>query len=128
MTRTAKKAVEKMFKVWNATLRTATSIDDLKTLTAQMLIDRIESHRVYESIQEAEFKVFSRFGEDGIIKYLVQNVEIEHRKFVECGVEDYTESKTRFLLVNTNWSRLVIDGDKLNLDQGRASIGIVRAL
>ena len=49
-------------------------------------------------IERAEFKVFSQFGEDGIMQFLVQRVPIENRVFVELGVEDYTESNTRFLL------------------------------
>ena len=35
---------------------------------------------------------------------------IERPIFVEFGVEKYTESNTRFLLCNDNWSGLVIDG------------------
>jgi hypothetical protein len=61
-------------------------------------------------IREAEFRVFSQFGEDGIIQYLVQRVPIENEVFVEFGVEDYTESNTRFLLVHDNWRGLIMDG------------------
>lgn len=62
------------------------------------------------SIREAEFSVFSQFGEDGIIQHLVRNVPIENEAFVEFGVEDYSESNTRFLLVHDNWRGLVMDG------------------
>ena len=61
-------------------------------------------------LREAEFRVFSQFGEDGIIQYLVSRVAIEHDVFVEFGVEDYSESNTRFLLVNDNWRGLILDG------------------
>ncbi len=66
-------------------------------------------------IQDYEFKVFSQWGEDGIIQYLIDNVAIENDTFVEFGVENYKESNTRFLLVNNNWSGLVIDGDFQNV-------------
>lgn len=56
-----------------------------------------------------EFSVFSQFGDDGIIQYLINNLEISNKSFVEFGVGDYTESNTRFLLVNDNWSGLVMD-------------------
>jgi hypothetical protein len=65
-------------------------------------------------LRGAEFKVFSQFGEDGIIQFLVQRVPIENEVFVEFGVEDYSESNTRFLLVHDNWRGLVMDGDDLH--------------
>ncbi|HAA98743.1 NADH dehydrogenase [Alteromonas macleodii] len=70
------------------------------------------------SLHDVEFKVFSQFGEDGIIQYLQQRViQNEHEKtFVEFGVENYLESNTRFLLVNNNWKGLVMDGDAMNIE------------
>jgi hypothetical protein len=65
---------------------------------------------------EAEFKVFSQFGEDGIIEWLVSRLSGIPRTFVEFGVEDYSESNTRFLLRNRNWRGLVIDGSAVNID------------
>jgi hypothetical protein len=61
-------------------------------------------------VRDAEFRVFSQFGEDGIIQYLLQHVPTPNEVFVEFGVEDYSESNTRFLLVNDNWRGLVMDG------------------
>ncbi|MDP9228347.1 MAG: hypothetical protein M3M99_04750, partial [Actinomycetota bacterium] len=69
----------------------------------------------------AEFRVFSQFGEDGIIQYLTQRVPIENDFFVEFGVEDYSESNTRFLLVNDNWRGLVIDADDAHVEFLRAT-------
>jgi hypothetical protein len=69
----------------------------------------------------AEFKVFSQFGEDGIIQFLVQRVPIENEVFIEFGVEDYRESNTRFLLVHDNWRGLVMDGGKAHSEFLRAS-------
>ena len=63
-------------------------------------------------IERAEFKVFSQFGEDGIVQFLVQRVPIENRVFVELGVEDYTESNTRFLLIHDAWRGLIVDGSE----------------
>jgi hypothetical protein len=66
-----------------------------------------------------EFRVFSQWGEDGIIQHLLRHVAVGRKIFVEFGVEDYTEANTRFLLINDNWSGLVIDG-------GAANIGAIR--
>jgi hypothetical protein len=66
-------------------------------------------------LTEVEFRVFSQFGEDGIIEFLVSILPITANTFVEFGVEDYRESNTRFLLMNRNWRGLVLDGDANNM-------------
>jgi hypothetical protein len=88
-----------------------------KILAARLLIDRIRSRPRIESLREAEFQVFSQFGDDGIIQYLVHRTALrphEHR-FIEFGVENYRESNTRFLLVADNWSGLVMDAEPGNV-------------
>lgn len=75
------------------------------------------SQKNINSLTEVEFQIFSQFGDDGIIQWLIQNLPIKHKTFIEFGVEDYTESNTRFLLVNNYWSGLVIDGSKPNVQQ-----------
>jgi hypothetical protein len=62
------------------------------------------------NINDYEFKIFSQFGDDGIIQYLIKNVEIKNEIFIEFGVENYIESNTRFLMMNNNWSGFVMDG------------------
>ncbi|MFZ3060711.1 MAG: hypothetical protein WA102_13375 [Candidatus Methanoperedens sp.] len=91
-------------------------LDDVKILTAKIMINHIKSYGIYENIHETEFKVFSQWGTDGIIQYLINNIEISEKKFIEFGVQYYTESNTRFLLINNNWKGLVIDGNKENID------------
>jgi hypothetical protein len=49
-------------------------------------------------IREAEFGIFSQWGDDGIIQYLIRRLDIRTDRFVEFGVSDYTEANTRFLL------------------------------
>ncbi len=72
-------------------------------------------------IQEAEFKVFSQGGDDGIIQYLIAYLDIKKTTFVEFGVEDYTESNTRFLLMNNNWTGLIMDGTEENIRKIKSS-------
>jgi hypothetical protein len=97
------------------------SLDDAKVLAARTLLGQIRSRGRLDDIHEAEFKVFSQFGDDGLIQYLIGQVPIERDLFVEFGVEDYTESNTRFLLVNNNWKGLVMDADPDNIRAIRAS-------
>lgn len=70
-----------------------------------------------KSIQDAEFKVFSQWGDDGIIQYLVNYLDIKNKTFIEFGVEDYKEANTRFLLINDNWSGLIMDGSNSNIEK-----------
>ncbi len=69
-----------------------------------------------KSLADVEFQVFSQFGDDGIIQYLISKLDIPNKTFVEFGVENYREANTRFLLVNNNWKGLVIDGSQKNID------------
>lgn len=70
---------------------------------------------------EREFKIFSQWGEDGIIQYLVNNLAIKQHTFIEFGVEDFSESNCRFLMMNDQWHGFVIDGSSANIAQLRAS-------
>ena len=63
-----------------------------------------------------EFRVFSQFGDDGIIQYLIHELDIENKKFIEFGVGNYYESNTHFLLVHDNWSGFVIDASQKCMD------------
>jgi hypothetical protein len=96
----------------------AGELEDIKLLCAAPLVNRLREDFVYDNIHDAEFKVFSQFGDDGIIQYLVNRVEIPsaQRRFIEFGVENYRESNTRFLLLNNNWSGLILDGSAENIN------------
>lgn len=89
-------------------------------LNAKNLIE-INNNKKIKSFEEVEFKVFSQFGEDGIIQWIIHNTKIENKVFVEFGVENYTESNTRFLLMNNNWTGLIIDGCKSNIEYVKSS-------
>jgi len=67
-------------------------------------------------INSKEYRVYSQWGDDGIIQYLVHKLNIENKKFIEFGVGNYFESNTHFLLVNNNWSGYVIDGSQKCMD------------
>jgi hypothetical protein len=82
-----------------------------------LLSSIISGKKDYRSLAELEFKVFSQFGDDGIIQYLTQNIQCEYRTFIEFGVGDYFESNTRFLLQKDNWSGFVMDGSTANIQQ-----------
>ena len=74
--------------------------------------------RDHPDLNENEFRVFSQFGEDGIIQFLLTaDWRRVPERFIEFGVEDYQEANTRFLLFQRYWSGLVIDGSSENVDR-----------
>lgn len=88
--------------------------DQISMMLGYLMVNQQNSTEI-QSLEKAEFQVFSQFGDDGIIQYLINSISIENKKFVEIGVEDYKESNTRFLLQNNNWKGLVIDGSIDNI-------------
>lgn len=75
-----------------------------------ILLSKQQDQQAITKIADSEFKVYSQWGDDGIIQFLIKNIEIKNEYFIEFGVENYLESNTRFLLRHNNWSGLVIDG------------------
>lgn len=96
-------------------------LDDAMILQGRALALQNELRSPLQSLHDAEFKVFSQFGEDGILQYLIHEtkISVSERTFIEFGVQDYQESNTRFLLVNNYWKGLVIDGNS-------QSVGFIR--
>ncbi|OGI48462.1 MAG: NADH dehydrogenase [Candidatus Muproteobacteria bacterium RIFCSPHIGHO2_01_60_12] len=86
-------------------------------LSGKALAESMKSKKCIKSLSEVEFKVFSQFGDDGIIQWLVNNLDIPNKTFIEFGVEDYRESNTRFLMMNDNWSGFVMDGSEQNVSR-----------
>lgn len=91
-------------------------IQDLKLLTGKQMASL---SAIATDISKSEFKVFSQWGDDGMIQYLINNIIISEKYFIEFGVENYTEANTRFLLMNNNWSGLIMDGSASNIDYVR---------
>jgi len=91
--------------------------DELLINQGVLLSSTICGRKDYQSLANLEFKVFSQFGDDGIIQYLTQNIQCEYKTFIEFGVEDYFESNTRFLLQKDNWSGFVMDSSTSNIDR-----------
>lgn len=87
-------------------------------LTAKCFSTAVKNRKI-DTLEEVEFRVFSQWGEDGIIQWLINNTVLDKKIFVEFGVEDYVESNTRFLLMNNNWAGLVIDGSEENVKKIR---------
>ncbi len=89
--------------------------DETSLLALGKLLSNQQWNMNSESLNEYEFKIFSQFGDDGIIQYLIKHLPIENQTFVEFGVENYLESNTRFLMMNNLWSGFVMDGSEFHM-------------
>jgi len=101
--------------------RSRETSDELKLIAGTLAAQAHAGTRRYRSLADLEFRVFSQFGDDGIIQYLTRNLDMRHRTFVEFGVSDYFESNTRFLLQKDNWSGFVMDGSRECIDRLRCA-------
>jgi hypothetical protein len=96
---------------------------DAKILAAKALIRQQNADGAMRELGDVEFRVFSQFGEDGILQYLVRRAGIAAplTSFVEFGVGDYSEANSRFLLLNDNWRGLIMDSSAPHMAAVRAS-------
>ena len=73
------------------------------------IITHRKNYENLKNLNDIEYKVFSQSGEDGIIDFLLSNLNIEKPKFIEIGVGDYSEANTRFLYERCSPKGLIID-------------------
>lgn len=94
--------------------------EDNRLLQGVIAARQVAAIRQPACLPDVEFKVFSQWGEDGIIEWLVSRLPGIPQRFIEFGVQDFTESNCRFLLQHRNWRGLIIDGGADNMAAVRA--------
>ena len=109
------KKIKSYFKLKDNHTEIVKISDEIKLVNGKILTE-IFKEKNYDNINDYEFKIFSQFGEDGLIQYLIKNLNINNKKFIEFGVENYSEANTRFLLQNDNWSGLILDSSNQNVN------------
>jgi hypothetical protein len=90
-------------------------------LLGRMASWQVRSLKVISFLQDAEFKVSSQWGQDGIIDWLIERANIPpiSQSFIEFGVQTYREANTRFLLQNRNWRGLIMDSSSAMVSKVR---------
>ena len=86
------------------------SIVSLKLMIGQsaVLSSRASSSK-FINLWDAEVKVFSQWGEDGILDFICETLKISKPKFVEIGAGNFHECNSRFLAESRNASVVAID-------------------
>lgn len=116
---------KKIYRKWHTLIlrkldKIQSEIERNRMLIVQSRIREFLTTKIV-NLADTEFQVFSQWGEDGIIQYLISKIPIRNKIFIEFGVQDYCESNTRFLLMNNNWSGLVIDCDHESVESIRST-------
>jgi len=95
-------------------------LEELK-INQGLILSLMQREQRSKNLQDYEFKVFSQWGEDGIIQHLTRALEIKNKTFIEFGVESFFEANCRFLMMKDNWSGFVIDGSSKNIKRLKSS-------
>jgi hypothetical protein len=88
-------------------------LQNLKFLLGQnsILTSRSMSEKFID-LWDAEVKVFSQWGEDGILDFLCERIGLTKPRVLEIGAGNFTECNSRFLAENRNASVVLVDGRK----------------
>jgi hypothetical protein len=111
-----KSALSEVKNTFQNIWRLSERIDDVK-INQGLILSTLNASRESTNLVDYEFKVFSQWGEDGIIQYLCKAIELRHQTFIEFGVENFMEANCRFLLMKDNWSGYVIDGSSSQIEK-----------
>lgn len=112
--------IERLLDTGRRFARLDTHLDEIKVNQGRILAE-LNARKTSSRLIDYEFKVFSQSGEDGIIQFLISNLEIENRTFIEFGTEDFRESNCRYLLMKDSWTGFVLDGSVRNMERLRRS-------
>ncbi|MBB6270753.1 hypothetical protein HDF26_001180 [Pedobacter cryoconitis] len=113
-----KKKIQKEFQSINGVLHSLKENNTAQLFLQANILSRLNQNNtihILKNIHLAEFKVYSQWKDDGIIQFLVDYLDIESKTFIEFGVSDYAEANTRYLLMNNNWTGLIMDGSEDNM-------------
>jgi hypothetical protein len=112
----------KKLKAWGQRVgQAARQTEQQHLMLGRLLAMQVRTIKNPQSLKDVEFKVFSQWGDDGIIQWLVHQIDFPNHSFIEFGVENYQEANTRFLMVHDNWTGLVMDGSTEHVSSIRNS-------
>ena len=71
------------------------------------------------NIPDTGLRIFSQFEEDGILLAIFATIGAQRRTFVDIGAADGVNSNCANLALNFGWDGLFIDGNPVNVRNGR---------
>lgn len=115
-----KSIIAKLRQIISTILKINERFDEIK-INQGIVLSGLNENKKSKSLKDHEFKIFSQWGEDGIVQHLTKTIEIKNKTFIEFGVEDFFQSNCRFLLMKDNWNGFVIDGSPTNIERLKKS-------
>lgn len=86
--------------------------DRIRIQFGKILIKEIQADESKKELNEYEVKIFSQWGEDGILDYLVGKIQLKYPSILEIGVGNFEECNSRFLMENRLARVVVVDKNK----------------
>ena len=99
------------------TLLQSEQLNETILMSQGKILEELYSKKQTKNLSDYEWKIYSQWGEDGIIQFLIREVTIQYKTFIEFGVEDFRESNCRYLLMSSDWQGFVIDGSSENISR-----------
>ena len=98
--------------------------DRMRLMTGRAAIHAQRSARhTFKYLWDAEVSVYSQWGEDGILDYLCDGMDLVKPKALELGAGNFIECNTRFLAEHRSASVVAVDG-RNDLASTIASLGL----
>jgi hypothetical protein len=97
----------------------SSSAQILQVLLRQQYRDLARRGANFPELADVEFRSYSQNGEDGILLYLFSLLGTTNRRVVEICAGDGFECNAANLIVNHGWQALLVDGDTVQVSNGR---------
>lgn len=111
----AKEYLKRIYFRLNKLVHLPEELERQRTLLGALAL-KVIANNPPTNLDDSELRVFSQFGEDGILQAIIASFSVPVPKtFVEFGVENYLEATTRLLLEAQGWRGLVLDSDARNI-------------
>ncbi len=115
-----KQAVSKSFKrVFETLSADFVEREEAILVNQGRILTHMLSDQASDNILDYEFQIFSQWGEDGILQFLIRKTNPEFHTFIEFGTQTFSESNCRFLMIKDGWRGMIIDGSEKNIDIAR---------
>ena len=86
-------------------------VEEIKFLHGQgSILSSRAQHQNFRNLWDAEVKVYSQWGEDGILDYICERIGLSKPRVLEIGAGNFSECNSRFLAENRNASVFAVDG------------------
>ena len=86
-------------------------LHNLKFMVGQAAIISLRANsQNFKNLWDAEVKVFSQWGEDGILDFLCEKIGISKPNIIEIGAGNFMECNSRFIAEFRNANVIAVDG------------------